>query len=365
MEADVDYHYQGLRLREAFLDPTTIKRVRRAELPVRESERVTEMLGKVAAIAKALQETRQECSKMHVALEQAREETRIAEFAKEKANALATARGNALMKCQDALANAEEQQIQMGGMLRSALEQLGVHSPDKRMNIEQQLCKTPGYAPQQHLVISEDINSSGQRRMMTPQQTPALMRSSLAVSPHHLTPPTGFTVYSNALSEDISPHLYDENNIMEGATEYGEGPNTASPGSKTCEIGPNTAERLARMVLPHLDSEQIQCLVEYNGRNTHSPIASHGNSPVVQQATPNMNHQEYIQPTFKRSTFSAMQTLEKDDGMIKAHGSFVEEYSVDDDQRKRQAAMRIMEKLNRKLPPELRRGDYDDWLHAQ
>ena len=73
---------------------------------------------------------------MHVALEKVQEDARIAEFAKERAEALATARGQALMKSQNALRDAEEQQVQLSELLRSALEQLGVHSPEKRSSIE-------------------------------------------------------------------------------------------------------------------------------------------------------------------------------------------------------------------------------------
>ena len=364
LEADIDYHYQGLRLRESFLDPTTLKRVRRAELPVRESERVMEMLGKVAALAKALQEMKQECSKMHVAVEQAREETRIAEFAKEKADALATARGNALMKCQDALSNAEEQQIQMGGMLRSALEQLGVHSPEKRMTMEQQLCRTPLYSSQKMVLPGMTVH----RRTMTPMQTPNVM-GSLGVTPQHPSPPSGFTVYSNALSQDISPNLYREESMEEYETPYRtEDVHSQSPSLtlNTCEIGPNTAERLARMVLPHLDSEQIQCLVEFTGKNqSPSCLKSQATTPVVEE--PKMKEpvieENGVQPPCKRTTFSALavQSYDNaDDELIKAHG--MPEDDVLDEQRKRQAAMRIMEKLNKKLPPELRRTGYDGWL---
>lgn len=361
-------------MRQAFLDPTTLKRVRRAELPVRESERVVEMLGKVAAVAKALQEAKQECSTMHIALEEAREEARIAEFAKEKADALATARGNALMKCQDALANAEEQQIQMGGMLRSALEQLGVHSPEKRMTMEQQLCMTPVFSSQKR--VTPGMSGHGRHRTVT--QTPTVL-GSLGMAPEHLTPPSGFTVYSNALSQDISPHLYKEGGIEDYDTPHytGEG-NRPSPSStlKTCEIGPNTAERLARMVLPHLDSEQIQCLVDYSGRNPSPSLVmkSQRTTPVVgeiqhhekdEQQQQQHQHQVVedtsIPQQCKRTTFSAL-GWEQDQGLIKAHGVSSDDHDVIDEQRKRQAAMRIVEKLNRKLPPELRRTEYDDWL---
>lgn len=361
------------------MDPTSLKRIRRAELPVRESERVMEMMGKLASVAKALQDTRQECSRMHVALEQAQEEARIAEFAREKAEALATARGNALMKCQDALASAEEQQIQLGGMLRSALEQLGVHSPEKRMTIEQQLCKTPAYYSQK--LYNGNMPDSIHRRSFTPHCTPPLL-GSLGVSPQHPTPPTGFTVYSNALSQDISPHLYKEKIEQVCTTPQGERyrePNSTSPCStaNTCEIGQNTAERLARMVLPHLDSEQIQCLVEYNGKGVVSPSPTPSPLMGVDEGVQESfrNEQQRIeqqhrdsQPS-KTSTFSAVSVAHQNSSdLIKAHASFEGEECIAGDAenlRKRQAAMRIMHKLNQKLPPELRRTDYHGWLHAE
>ena len=356
LESDVDYHFTGLRLRQPVIDPTSMKRLHRAQLPVQESERVTDMLGKVAAIAKSRQEMKQKCSEMHVALERTQEEARIAEFAREKAEALATARGHALMKCQDALAEAEEQQVQLGGLLRSALEQLGVHSPEKRMSIENRLYATPGtlgrpisYQKTPHTVKSvprmENIECRRHADITPPASSGALVGA-------QVTPPStaGWTVYSNALSQDISPKMY-----MSGdyATPiHGEG---ALDHQRTCEIGPQTAERLARMVLPHLDSNQIQSLVDCG---TETPN-DRKNSVVQDHKVEMVDVQQKIHKT---STFSAAafsQQNGKDDVLIKAHNG--EQEPIDSVERKRQAAERVMRKLNEKLPPELQRQG-NDWL---
>jgi len=357
LESDVDYHFTGLRLRQPVIDPTSMKRLHRAQLPVQESERVTEMLGKVAAIAKSRQEMKQKCSEMHVALESAQEEARIAEFAREKAEALATARGHALMKCQDALAEAEEQQVQLGGLLRSALEQLGVHSPEKRMNIENRLYTTPGTLGRpmsshktpytvKSVPRMENIECRRHADITPPASSGALVGA-------QGTPPStaGWTVYSNALSQDISPNLY---KAGEYATPtYGDG---GLDHQRTCEIGPQTAERLARMVLPHLDSNQIQSLVEHG---TETP--NDRKNAVLQDHK--MEMVDVIQQkTHKTSTFSAAafsQQTATDDLLIKAHNG--EQDPIDSVERKRQAAERVMRKLNEKLPPELQRQG-NDWL---
>ena len=68
------------------------------------------------------------------------------------------------------------------------------------------------------------------------------------------------------------------------------------------------------------------------------------------------------QKTHKTSTFSAAafsQQTAPDDLLIKAHNG--EQDPIDSVERKRQAAERVMRKLNEKLPPELQRHG-NDWL---
>lgn len=59
IESDTDYHFTGLRLRQQVLDPNSMKRLHRARLPVEESARVTEIMGKISAIARSRQEMKQ------------------------------------------------------------------------------------------------------------------------------------------------------------------------------------------------------------------------------------------------------------------------------------------------------------------
>ena len=73
------------------------------------------------------------------------------------------------MKCQEALSDAEEQQVQLSGLLRNALEQLGVGSP----------------------------NASG------------VTVSRGAINGHHARTPHA-QVYSNSRSSDHFRYVYDE-----------------------------------------------------------------------------------------------------------------------------------------------------------
>ena len=73
VDDDVDYHYHGLKLRQPVIDPSSMKRVHRAQLPGRDAERLVETLGKIAAIAKSrqeyahdLQKTREQLRKLNL-----------------------------------------------------------------------------------------------------------------------------------------------------------------------------------------------------------------------------------------------------------------------------------------------------------
>lgn len=56
LESDIEYHFTGLGLRQQVVDPNSMKRLHRAQLPVQDSERVSDMIGKVAGIAKSRQD---------------------------------------------------------------------------------------------------------------------------------------------------------------------------------------------------------------------------------------------------------------------------------------------------------------------
>lgn len=56
IESDIEYHFTGLGLRQQVVDPNSMKRLHRAQLPVQDSERVNDMIGKVAGIAKSRQD---------------------------------------------------------------------------------------------------------------------------------------------------------------------------------------------------------------------------------------------------------------------------------------------------------------------
>ena len=344
---------------------------------------------------------------MHIELQKVQEEARIAEFAKEKAEALATARGQALMKCQNALQDAEEQQVQLSELLRSALEQLGVHSPEKKESIERKIT-SPVVA--QH-VLGNSGNSAAKmdnRQKKTQSMTPPAcmllhdeQEHRSPASTQAMTPLSGFTVYSNVLSQDISPHLY------RGPART---PMTDSYESKPDEVGPRTAERLARMVLPHLDANQINSLVQSSMTNSesHSLRELHGKlteeSPVSQVEQTVQHHSNstgdveagdhrevHIHPSKMQSLSEENDKIQetrksrfqlsehhKDcseqvtwsnnegDDLIKA-GSFqpLKKYAGEYEgtatnvelERKRRAAERVMRKLNAKLPPAQRRDD--------
>eukprot|EP00890_Picochlorum_soloecismus_P003369 jgi/Picsp_1/4032/NSC_01544-R1_mosc domain-containing protein len=406
IESDADYHFTGLRLRQQVLDPNSMKRLHRARLPVEESARVTEIMGKISAIARSRQEIKQKCSEMHIELQKVQEEARIAEFAKEKAEALATARGQALMKCQNALQDAEEQQVQLSELLRSALEQLGVHSPEKKESIERKIT-SPVVA--QHVLGNSGSSAAkvDNRQKRTHSMTPPACMLLHAEQDHRspasaqaVTPLSGFTVYSNVLSQDISPHLYKAPPRT---------PMTDSYESKPDEVGPRTAERLARMVLPHLDANQINSLVQssmtnsesHSLREIHGKVA--GESPVsqVEQTVQHHSsstgdvedgdHREHVHHSKMETTSEendkALETRKsrfqlsehhKDcsqqlkwsnsegDDLIKAGslqplqksiGEHEDKLPNGELERKRRAAERVMRKLNAKLPPAQRRDD--------
>jgi len=189
VDNDVDYHFHGLKLSQPVIDPSSMKRLHRAQLSAQDSERVIEVLGKIAAIAKSRQDAVEELAEVTDRLRQS-------EFARERADSMATARGEALMRCQDALSEAEEQQVQLSGLLRSALEQLGVGSPvpaEDRLITSQ---KAPASVSTAHAAKFKYAN-------ITPPSGSGLMPCDYR---RDRTPLTGFTVYSNPVSEELGAH---------------------------------------------------------------------------------------------------------------------------------------------------------------
>eukprot|EP00889_Picochlorum_renovo_P002193 jgi/Picre1/29223/NNA_004615.t1 len=348
IESDIEYHFTGLGLRQQVVDPNSMKRLHRAQLPVQDSERVSDMIGKVAGIAKARQDMKAKCSELHMALEAAQEEVRIAEFARERAEALATARGHALMKCEHALSDAEEQQVQLGGLLRTALEQLGVHSPEKRMSIENRIT-SPAVA--QHVAGTTPYSGNVMRHahvtppacsLLSGHATPAT-RQNTQENQRSRTPLSGFTVYSNALSQDISPQLYHGEDVAHTTTPL----QTPQGGGE--EIGLQTAERLAKMVLPHLDPEQIQSLVQYSASPQVQPV---GRKTSAFDASHAM--EESLRQSYQSGDDSMLIKAKRNDASPQV------DMDMDEVERKRLAAERVTQKLNQKLPPELRRPNLVD-----
>lgn len=232
---------------------------------------------------------------MRVALEKVQEDARIHEFAKEKAEALATARGQALLKTQNALSEAEEQQIQLGELLRSALEQLGVHSPEKRQSIEDRItspvvalhvmrnsaglsggggaenCENNTHSAGNSYGGEHHQHQRGSHDAVTPVACASLQalghenRRGCDSGGQEYTPLSGFTVYSNALSDVVDEKEAEQHGRV---TTYSQGRETPESllgyTSRPDEVGPRTAERLARLVLPHLSTDQINALVKYD-----------------------------------------------------------------------------------------------------
>ena len=361
VENDVDYHFHGLKLVQPVIDPSSMKRVHRAQLPGNDSERVIEVLGKIAAIAKSRQESRAE-------LEEVREQLRRSEFARERAESMATARGAALMKCQEALTDAEEQQVQLSGLLRSALDQLGVGTVEKGERTPVTHGMTPYSRHSQHGVSFRYTN-------ITP---PSGIRSVYSQKSRR-TPLTGFTVYSNPVSEEIhgdpddfetparGNNTYysseederDKEDEQDEQDKHGDAVAIEVSQSRSTAIGEATAQKLAREVLPHLGSQEIQYLVEYNRKERDMMLRERvAREQQYHQGRPHQQQGHHRPKTkTKTSTFVVGGPLgapssDDEDGFRIPAG--VESYDgIPSVERRRNAAARIVAKLNERLPPEL------------
>lgn len=353
VDNDVDYHYHGLKLRQPVIDPSSMKRVHRAQLPGREAERVVETLGKIAAIAKSRQEYARD-------LEQAKEQLRKMEFAKERAESMAMARGAALMKCQDALSDAEEQQVQLSGLLRSALDQLGVGEARSMNNND-------GTPPNHSL-----MNHSSMRFRYSNITPPSRHRR--PASSCKDTPMTGFTVYSNPVSEAaelddfVTPARTRTYYSDDGEDGDGVGTNGGHTGTtrSRASIGAETAQKLAREVLPHLGSSEIAYLVEYNLKEkeraraaaaTIEPQHLHRQQQPPQQPAETNANVDAMNRNIKTktSTFMVGGGPHADSDFL--IGAGIDQRSGYDGipsvERRRNAAARIVAKLNERLPREL------------
>lgn len=350
VDDDVDYHYHGLKLRQPVIDPSSMKRVHRAQLPGRDAERLVETLGKIAAIAKSRQEYAHD-------LQKTREQLRKLEFANERAESMAVARGAALMKCQEALSDAEDQQVQLSGLLRSALEQLGV-GETRSMN-------TPCTNHSHHSSMRFRYSN------ITPPSRHQRPASSLKD-----TPLTGFTVYSNPVSEAIDRDDFvtpsrtrtyysdDEVDVEDVEDVDGVGTNGGHTGTtrSRASMGAETAQKLARQVLPHLGSSEIAYLVEYNLKEKEREQAAAAMEPRQQlQRQQAAQHIEAnaVTKTIKTKTSTFMvggvPDVDGDGGFL--IGAGLDQRAGYDGipsvERRRNAAARIVAKLNERLPREL------------
>ena len=222
----------------------------------------------------------QECAQLAQALEAAQLETRDAEFGKAKAEALATARGQALTRSQRVLREAEAAQGQLNDMLRMAMSQLGIHVPSPQSE----------YAPQRRPVARSPAPAS----MLSP---PAAARpASAANSSQQGTPPQGFTVYSNSLSGTpaAARSCIDDDDAVSTASEtkwrdISEVVVAQSPASTATVTPPYSmalmggcgsavtaeeqAQRLAHLIIPHLDADQLETLVNMGASMASPPLA--------------------------------------------------------------------------------------------
>lgn len=147
MEEDVSERFEKLGDKRTHLEPESMRRLYRAQLPPDDSQRMGNLLAKIAAIdrsrmrVEAMAErmaqehqkqmaqlrslTEKEIEKCRQEVKTAKEEKRHAEFAAARAHALSEARGSALLKKNAALEESRDQQVKLGEMLQAALVKLG------------------------------------------------------------------------------------------------------------------------------------------------------------------------------------------------------------------------------------------------
>jgi len=195
------------------------------------------------------------------------------------------------------------------------------------------------------------------------------------------TPMTGFTVYSNPVSEETG---YDDFMTPSRAGTYysdddddvgGETGNSEHTGSQAT-IGAETAQKLAREVLPHLGSSEIAYLVEYNQnlkehelrqRETEKATAQRRGDRGTVRETVDARAIKAVGNTrakakTKTSTFVVGDEGSHGEFLIGAVGSSAYPDGIPSVERRRNAAARIVAKLNERLPQELHITSLGDGL---
>ncbi|KAL4451964.1 hypothetical protein ABPG75_007626 [Micractinium tetrahymenae] len=102
------------------------RRLYNANLPSAELGQCRDLLRKLAAIDSARQAAEAEHQQLAAQLKAAEAAHRQAEFARARAEAIATARGEALMHAQQATREAEQDNLQLGELLQHCLDKLGL-----------------------------------------------------------------------------------------------------------------------------------------------------------------------------------------------------------------------------------------------
>lgn len=92
LEHELDAAFEKLQYKHVAPEPATVRRLHAANLPVGEAQMAMDLLGKFAAVQHNRKETEKERDQLLKSLDTAEGARRQAEFAKAKAEALATAR---------------------------------------------------------------------------------------------------------------------------------------------------------------------------------------------------------------------------------------------------------------------------------
>lgn len=233
---------------------------------------------------------------MQQELQVTKKEKRALEFAKAKVEALASARGHSLMRCQQAVKAAEEQQVQLSEVLRLALDKLGlgVKTPDSAC-MSQDYKHTAEAAPADHRGTAADcqrqeavaVEHPAAQLFMSPppQHSVAQQRPASAESASRQSP-SGFTVYSNELSDTpLAQPTADAEEECASATKWRDISEVVAQSPASAVATPPTigeqqaavavaveehARRLAQMIIPQLETTQLESLVNI-GASMASP----------------------------------------------------------------------------------------------
>ncbi|KAG7673292.1 hypothetical protein Ndes2526B_g03277 [Nannochloris sp. 'desiccata'] len=353
VEAEVDERFKSNKgYKRAALEPNSMRRLHRANLPMEDSQRATEIISKLTSIDNSKLRFQKEYARMEQEIAEVKEDKRLAEFAQARAEQLAIARGEALYKCQERLTEAERQQVQLADVLKLTLDKLGMRlTPSPAPTASQEYERSPGqlldrpagplFASAHGLAIDRSATMLAPRNTTEVALYPKQQYSSSASEPD--TPLSGFTVYSNELhdspgaagarpdSRAHSPTYYNNNNSdnakdneqqYQQQRQYLEKPrpssatkwkdisevvqrrsNSQSPDCTT-PLGPaamhvngnnstlavsgansgqldadSEADKLAKLIIPHLQASQLESLVRF-GASLGSPALA---SPTMQR----------------------------------------------------------------------------------